>query len=124
MFQIIKSIFWGLVIFIGLYLFGDFNLNGVNVRDYLRQRVTWQSVVAIKDLSVDFVSAVQGVLEKTAQESQANSGPNKNQVPLQGLTDSLSHDNEKILDVVQSVIKSGEQVVDDVQKNKQAPGKK
>lgn len=36
-------------VFIGLYLFGDFRLNDVNVRDYLRQKVTITKILTVKN---------------------------------------------------------------------------
>ncbi len=36
----LRKLLWASIIFFGLYYFGNFTLNGVNVKTYLRSRVT------------------------------------------------------------------------------------
>ncbi len=36
----LRKFIWALIIFFGLYYFGNFTLNGINVKTYLRTRVT------------------------------------------------------------------------------------
>jgi|APSaa5957512622_1039677.scaffolds.fasta_scaffold298211_1 hypothetical protein len=58
MFKYLRYLFFSLVIFVGLYFFGNFTVNGVNVRDYLRQKVTWNQIIDAKDKTVKVYKAV------------------------------------------------------------------
>jgi hypothetical protein len=43
-----KLLFMGLLLFTGLYFFGDFKVNKVNIRDYMQQTVTVENFELIK----------------------------------------------------------------------------
>ena len=58
MFKYLRYLFFSLVIFVGLYFFGNFTVNGVNVRDYLLQKVTWNQIIDAKDKTVKVYKAV------------------------------------------------------------------
>jgi len=58
MFKMIKVLFFGLFVFVGLYFFGDFRINDTNVKDYLQKHVTYSKLVAIKDGTVQFYHSI------------------------------------------------------------------
>ncbi|MBU0506026.1 MAG: hypothetical protein ABII18_12960 [bacterium] len=73
-----KLLFIGLLLFTGLYFFGDFKVNKVNIRDYMQQTVTVENFELIKlkiARSVDLVrriyTAVGNEIESFSEEPAA-----------------------------------------------------
>lgn len=63
--KISKYLFFALLIFIGLYFFGDFEINDVNVRAYLQQKVTVEKVNQFKNNSFHFMKKVGMLFDDT-----------------------------------------------------------
>jgi hypothetical protein len=55
-----------LVIFFGLYFFGDFRINDVNVRDFLQSTITPAQLVVIKDKALSAFKSILARLTKVS----------------------------------------------------------
>ena len=65
MMNLIKRIATGLAIFFAFYLFGNFRINDVNIRDFLQKSIPPDRIVYVKDQLVDLVAMVYQRFEVT-----------------------------------------------------------
>ena len=54
-----------LIVFAFLYVFGDFRINDVNVRDFLQSHISPKNVIVIKDEAVKAWGSVYQMIEST-----------------------------------------------------------
>lgn len=62
-------------LFTGLYFFGDFRVNEVNVRDFLREHVTWQKIQSVKNAVVQIYYTVSGLVGSFDDSKQGGATP-------------------------------------------------
>jgi hypothetical protein len=98
--KLIKLTFWGTLIFFGLYFFGDFRINEVNVRDYLQTQVTPEKLAQIKNQATHLYETLKGLFEASKKDE---SGKTKMMNPLDGKPmETISPDDqEKLLKLLQ-----------------------
>ncbi len=73
MFKLIRLLFLMCSLFTGLYFFGDFRVNDVNVRDFLREHVTWQRIQSVKAAVVQIYQTVSGLAGSLSESKQGGS---------------------------------------------------
>ena len=107
--KLIKLVFWGSLVFFGLYFFGNFRVNDVNVRDYLQTKVTPQTLTHLKDQAVNLYQMLRQLWDHS-QKNQSGEAAVTN--PLNGKPmESLSpSDQEKLIKILQKNL-------DDLQQN-------
>lgn len=106
-------------VLVGLYFFGDFRVNEVNVRDFLRQKITWQQIESAKVGVVQVYRAVKGLIEAVSPDgatpnASTNTGMTLGTIPttldtnklMQGLPlDQISaKDREKLKELITKTI--------------------
>lgn len=65
MMNLLKRIATGLAIFFAFYLFGNFRINDVNIRDFLQQTIPPDRIVYVKDQIFDLMAMVYHRFEVT-----------------------------------------------------------
>lgn len=104
LFKWTKRLFWAGSIFLGLYYFGDFQVNGVNVRDYLRGVVPPERMDAARATALSLAKAAyQKVDEKIDFGSQLKSLTGSATIPGAELMDQISEkDQEKMIELLKA----------------------
>lgn len=105
----IRLVFFSLLIFLGLYFFGDFDVNGTNVKGYLQQKVTQESLIKLKDATVSLYETLSGWYkqqnfskEEAPQQTDETTKPNqppavKKVVPQQHISPEAQKKFEQML---------------------------
>lgn len=102
MFKIIKFQFFILLVLTGLYFFGNFRVNDVNVRDYLQQHLNPKKLMAYKDTAVKIYRQSRLLFDsQTQMEGNVTSHPIEGQ-PLESLT---PQDQKQLLKMLEDHLK-------------------
>lgn len=109
--KLIKLAFWGTLIFFGLYFFGDFRVNEVNVRDYLQTKVTPETLGQFKNQAINLYETLKGLFAapkkdetgKTKVINPLDSKSSKSGSPKEGGPMEIisADDQEKLLKLLQ-----------------------
>ena len=74
-----KRFFSIVMIILGLYLFGDFRINDVNVRDFLHQHIKPQNIAAIKEELLKALAPVYQMVEVSFKDQTTNNSTSVSQ---------------------------------------------
>lgn len=118
MFKMIKLVFFLTFVLVGLYFFGDFRINEVNVKNYLQKHITTQNITSVKNQVVHFYEVIARLFQETKKmtEGQGMAQTLKTSVPSQKKAttpeslipmDKLSKDDRKLMkDLLKQHLKS------------------
>lgn len=98
--KLFKLAFWGTLIFFGLYFFGNFRVNEVNVRDYLQTKVTPETLNQLKNQAVNLYETLKN-LTGTAKKDQAGTAKVINPLDGKPMETISPDDQEKLLKLLQ-----------------------
>lgn len=129
-FKLVRAIFFLLFVTVGLYFFGDFRINDVNVKDYLQSRITAENFRKIKqqvlvvykgvhklidefdpDLNVetetdtDKTETIQTLIPKQSVTTNTIAA-DVEKVPLENL---YKHEKQQVLKLIQNNLQSSDQ---------------
>lgn len=92
-----KRLFSLVALVLGLYLFGDFRINDVNVRDYLHEHISAQNIAMAKtELSKAFATLYQMLDAGIKDQSVAKKSPQKEAAPAKQLDQISEFDQQKM----------------------------
>lgn len=98
-----KRFLFALLVLAGLYLFGDFRVNDVNVRDYLQKKVSLKQFSGLgedisKALKPVYQSLKEGFKGETLPDQKLSGTPEKTEVLLDHLTESDQKKMQKLIE--------------------------
>lgn len=92
-----KRLFTLFAVVLGLYLFGDFRINDVNVRDYLHQHISPQNIAVAKtELSKALNTLYQMLDASFKNQTVAKKSPEKEASPAKELDQISEFDQQKM----------------------------
>lgn len=118
MFKLVKLCFFLMLIFVGLYFFGDFRINDTNVKNFLQSNITVTKIKAVQqELSGVYHTFLRlyKELSSTTEKDSKQTSPSElikdikvNDLPLKDIQlDKITpKDREKLLNILKENLKS------------------
>lgn len=84
-----RKLLWALIIFFGLYYFGNFTLNGVNVKSYLRNHVTPEMIEKGRVMLVKGIDLAEALYRNYERDQRKAEGKEEDSATAEALMPKL-----------------------------------